>query len=188
LTPKQAEIFLSQSRSKVIVAGRRFGKSCLSIAELTRAARSGLGEVCWYAAPSYRQAKTVLWPALKSAVPFQWVAKKSEIDLAVELKGTGSVIALRGADNFDSLRGVGLDLVRLDEFSDIAPRTWHEVVRPALADKQGKAIIQGIPKGFNELHGLFVQARELPDWRAFHFATAEGGVVSQEELDVLKAT
>ena len=160
----------------------------LAIAELIRAARSGHGKLAWYVAPSYRQAKTVLWSALKSAIPPQWVARKNETDLSITLKSYDSTIALRSADNPDALRGVGLDFAVLDEYSNIDPVTWNEVVRPALADRQGQAIIQGSPRGHNALYDLYSQALEQEQWAAFKFSTSEGGLVSPEEIDAVKAT
>jgi ribosomal protein S17E len=78
---------------------------------------------------------------------------------------------LRGADNYDSLRGDGLDFVVLDEYASMAREAWTEVLRPALADRNGKAL-------FISTEG----AEKLPDWKAFQFTTAEGGNVSPEEL------
>src|SRR3982751_5608358 len=67
-------------------------------------------------------------------------------------------------------------------------RVWSEVVRAALADKQGQAIIQGSPRGFNHLHELFVQAQETENWQAFHYSTVSGGLVSPEEIEAVRAT
>ena len=78
---------------------------------------------------------------------------------------------MRGADNYDSLRGDGLDFVVLDEYASMAREAWTEVLRPALADRNGKAL-------FISTEG----AEKLPDWKAFQFTTAEGGNVSPEEL------
>jgi hypothetical protein len=184
----QSEVFLNPARFRVIVAGRRSGKSYLSIAELIRAARSGYHKLCWYIGPSYRQAKSVLWEALKSAVPSRWLLRKNEVDLSLTLAGTGSVIALRSADSPDSLRGVGLNFCVVDEFSSMAETVWSEVLRPALSDKMGQAIICGSPRGFNALHQLFVDAQEKPDWQGFHFSTEQGGLVTPEEIANVRAT
>lgn len=188
LTPKQRDIFLNPARFRVCVAGRRSGKSFLAIAELIRAARGGCNRLVWYIAPSYRQAKTVLWAALKSAIPPRWIHTKNETDLSITLRGFGSVVALRSADNPDSLRGSGLDFAVLDEFSSIDPVTWSEVVRPALADRQGHAIIQGSPRGYNHLYDIYTQAQETEGWAAFKFSTSEGGLVPPEEIEAVKAT
>jgi hypothetical protein len=188
LTPKQTAIFLNEARFRVCVAGRRSGKSYLSVGELTRAARSGFGKLVWGIYPSYRLAKQTVWAALKSAIPPRWVATKSEIDLSITLRGYGSTIALRSADNPDALRGVGLNFVVLDEFSNIDHITWSEVIRPALADRQGGALIMGSPRGYNALYDLYSQALETEHWAGFKFSTSEGGLVSEGELAAVKAT
>jgi hypothetical protein len=127
-----------------------------------------------------------LWAALKSAIPPRWIARKNETDLSITLKGYESTIALRSADNPDALRGVGLDFAVLDEYSNIDPVTWSEVIRPALADKQGQAIIQGSPRGYNALYALYSQALEADHWAAFKFSTAEGGLVPPEEIEAVR--
>ena len=133
-------------------------------------------------------AKQTVWGALKSAIPPQWIANKHETELSLTLKGYDSTIALRSADNPDALRGVGLDFAVLDEYSTIAPVTWTEVIRPALADKQGEALIMGSPRGYNALYDLYSLALEAEQWAAFKFSTAEGGLVAPEEIAAVKAT
>ena len=90
---------------------------------------------------------------------------------------------MRGADNHDSLRGDGLNFVVLDEFASIAREAWTEVLRPALADRQGGALFIGTPQGFNHLHELVEGAEGRPDWKTFQFTTAEGGNVSLQEIE-----
>ena len=97
--------------------------------------------MCWYVAPTYKQAKRIAWNPLKQMTRPYWAAKPNETDLRIELT-TGGTICLRGADNYDSLRGDGLDFLILDEYASIARQAWTEVLRPALADREGRA--QGI--------------------------------------------
>jgi hypothetical protein len=107
--------------------------------------------------------------------------------LSIELKN-GSLIALRGADNYDSLRGVGLDGLVLDEFADMQPDAWFEVLRPALSDRQGWALFIGTPKGFNHFHALWTRAHVLDDtWQAFQFTTLDGGRVPPEEIEAARS-
>jgi Terminase large subunit, T4likevirus-type, N-terminal len=188
LTPMQATIFADPARFRVAVAGRRGGKTALAVAELTRAARSGLRKVCWYVAPTYRLAKEVLWEALKSAIPRRWIRHKNETNLSLTLKGYRSTIAIRGANNPDALRGVGLDCCVFDEFANIHPMTWPEIIRPALADRQGEAVFLGTPRGFaNHFYPLFTDAQHTPGWSAYHYTMAEGGLVPPEEIDAARA-
>ena len=135
----QAQVFDSDRRFRVLVAGRRFGKTYLAVTELLRAAW-GKGRIAWYVAPTYRQAKRIAWKPLKQVSRPFWAGKPNESDLTIELT-TGGTISLRGADNYDSLRGEGLDFVVLDEYASMHPEAWVEVLRPALADRYGKGSV-----------------------------------------------
>jgi hypothetical protein len=179
LSRPQANVFQCNKRFRVLVAGRRFGKTYLAVSELLRGA-SWPGFTAWYIAPTYRQAKQIAWKRLKE-IARPLIVKPNETDLSVELS-TGGTIALRGADNYDSLRGVGLDGVVLDEAADIEPEVWTEVIRPALSDRLGWALFIGTPKGFNHLHQLYVDASTKEDWAAFKYTTLEGGQVPVEEV------
>lgn len=95
-------------------------------------------------------------------------------------------ICVRGADNYDGLRGDGLDFVLLDEFASMSLEAWTEVLRPALADKQGGALFTGTPQGHNHFYDLFEAAQERPQWATFQFTTEQGGNVSREELEGAK--
>ena len=120
-------------------------------------------------------------PLKKMTQPY-WAAKPSEAELRIELL-SGGTICVKGADNYDSLRGDGLDFLVLDEYASIAAEAWTEVLRPALADKQGRALFIGTPQGFNHFHQLVERAETLPDWKAFQFTTAQGGNVAPQELE-----
>src|SRR4051812_34565230 len=107
LTTPQKTIANSESRFRVACCGRRFGKTHLAMRELARFARFPKQRV-YYTAPTYRQAKAILWTPLKDKLAaINWIDKVNEQDLTVTLKN-GSTISVRGTDNFDSLRGVGL--------------------------------------------------------------------------------
>lgn len=177
----QGRVFHSDRRFRVLVAGRRFGKTYLAITELCRAAW-GKGKVAWYVAPTYRQAKRIAWKPLKEITRPFWAGKPNESDLTIQLT-TGGTISLRGADNYDSLRGEGLDFVTLDEYASMHPEAWVEVLRPALADRRGKALFIGTPNGLNHFYDLFQEARSKPEWAAFQFTTEQGGNVASEELE-----
>ena len=180
LRDPQWKVFRNSSRFRILVAGRRFGKTFLSLVELCQAAWSP-GRLAWYVAPTYKQAKRVAWRPLKQMTRPYWAAKPNETDLRIELL-SGGMICLRGADNYDSLRGDGLDFLILDEYASIARQAWPEVLRPALADKQGRALFIGTPRGHNHFYDIFQAAQDRPDWATFQFTTEEGGNVSQEEL------
>jgi terminase large subunit-like protein len=181
LKRSQWTVFRCAERFRVLVAGRRFGKTFLALTELVQAAW-GPGRRVWYVAPTYKQAKRVAWKALKSLTKGYWAAKPNETDLTIELI-SGGTISLRGADNYDALRGDGLDFMVLDEYASMAPEAWTQVLRPALADKQGHALFIGTPRGRNHFFTLYEAAQDRPHWAAFQFTTEQGGNVSRQELE-----
>ena len=181
LRPSQLEVFHSPYRFRVLVAGRRFGKTYLALTELLRAATKP-GSLCWYVAPTRGQAKRVAWRALKTLTRPYWASIPNETDLRVELRG-GGAICVRGADNYDALRGDGLDFLVLDEYADMADEVWPEVLRPALADRQGRAVFIGTPRGCNHFFDLYQNAQSQPLWAAFQFTTRDGGNVTASELE-----
>lgn len=187
LSKAQESIVEDQHRFKVVVAGRRFGKTHLAIRELCYHARTPDQEV-WYVAPTYKQAKMIVWRKLKQRLQdLRWIKKANESELSITLKNN-SVISLKGADNEDSLRGVGLNYLIMDEFADIKPEAFYEVLRPTLADKQGKALFIGTPKGIaNWSYELYQMEQEAPAvWKSFSFTTIDGGNVSADEIEAAK--
>src|SRR5436309_2850621 len=181
LKPPQGTVFSCDKRFRILVAGRRFGKTFLSLVELCRAAWSP-GRLAWYVAPTYKQAKRIAWRPLKQITRPYWASRPNETDLRIELIGGGTICS-RGADNYDALRGDGLDFLILDEYASIAREAWPEVLRPALADKQGSALFIGTPRGYNHFYDLYERAQSQPTWARFQFTTEEGGNVSPAELE-----
>jgi len=187
LSAAQETIAKDPHRFRVVVAGRRFGKTHLSIRELCFHAKNPNQEV-WYVAPTYRQAKQIVWRKLKHKLQdLNWAKKINESELTILLKN-GSVISLKGADNADSLRGVGLDFMVMDEFADVDETAWTEVLRPTLADKEGKALFIGTPKGIgNWAHDLYTMPTEQPStWASYQYTTLDGGQVKPEEIEAAK--
>jgi hypothetical protein len=186
LSLAQQSIVDSPQRFKVVIAGRRFGKTHLAIRQLCYNAREPEQEV-WYVAPTYKQAKMIVFKKLrKRLIELRWVSKVNETNMTFELKN-GSTISLKGADNYDSLRGVGLDYLVLDEFADIDPEAWFETLRPTLADKQGSALFIGTPKGMNWAKDLYDLSGEYPEeWASFQYTTIEGGNVKPEEVEAAR--
>ena len=187
LSQPQQTIVKDPHRFKVVIAGRRFGKTHLAIRQLCFYAKEPNQEV-WYVAPTYKQARQIVWKKLKTRLQdLRWVEKTNETELSILLKN-GSTIALKGADNYDSLRGVGLDYIVLDEFADIDPEAWFETLRPTLADKQGGAMFIGTPKGTsNWSYDLFNNEQENPEqWKSFQYTTIQGGNVTPEEIEAAR--
>jgi len=184
LSTAQSKVADDTSRFKVLITGRRFGKTHLSIRTLCKAAAKKPGAVIWYISPSYRMSKQITWLQLIDRLTqLRWIDKKNEAELTIRLKN-GSIISLKGADNFDSLRGVGLDFVVIDEFQDVPKQAWTEVIRPTLSDKQGGALFCGTPRGVGSWsHELYTKALTEKDWNAFQFTTIDGGNVPEEEIE-----
>jgi phage terminase large subunit len=187
LSLAQDNIAKSTTRFRVVVAGRRFGKTHLSIRELAYHARLPDKEV-WYVAPTYKMARQIVWKKLKNKLnDLNWIAKTNETELTISLVN-GSTISLKGADNYDSLRGVGLDFIVLDEFADIDPEAWFETLRPTLSDKQGRALFIGTPKGIgNWGYNIYQNSQEDADnWQSFSYTTLDGGNVTADEIELAR--
>ena len=185
----QGEVFNSDKRFRLLVAGRRFGKSYLSCIELLRGAISRPGEVYFYCAPTYRMAKDIAWKELKRLVPKTWIQAKNETDLRLDLIN-GSSIELKGTENAMALRGRSLAGVVLDEAAFMERDVWAEVIRPALADKQGWALFISTPDGtaswFYDMW-CFCGEQEWDDWQRWSFTTIEGGNVKKEEVEAARS-
>ena len=187
LTLPQSEIFCSDSRFRVCVAGRRFGKTFLSTGEILRAAIGGKNRNCWYLAPTYSAAKEIAWDMLIASIPDEYIVKKNETSLTIKLIN-GSTIALKGTEKSSNLRGRALDMVVLDEFSEMKNEVWHEVIRPSLSDREGSALFIGTPKGRNHFYDLWAKGVDGADnWQSFQYTTLDGGNVSASEIEQAKA-
>ena len=186
LTKPQAKIFCDQNRFRVVVAGRRFGKTFLSTSELLDYAVRCEDRNCWYVAPTYKAAKEIAWDMLLKITPHEYIAKRNETSLTLNLIN-GSTISLKGAEKPDNLRGRSLDFVVMDEFADMRPEAWFEVIRPSLSDKEGDCLFIGTPKGRNHFYDLWTRgADKEPGWSSYQFTTIDGGNVSESEIEQAK--
>ena len=186
LSPAQLVIANDEHRMRVAVCGRRFGKTFLAMHAIAKVARLP-DQLVWYIAPTYRMAKQIMWKKLKrKLLSLNWVEKVNESDLSLLLKN-GSEICLRSADNPDSLRGVGLNMVVLDEAADMEPEVWYEVIRPTLSDTGGRALFLGTPKGMNWLKDMYDMAKVDPDtWSSYQYTTLEGMNVPLKEVEAAR--
>jgi hypothetical protein len=181
LSEKQLVVVRSKARFRVLVAGRRFGKTHLGMAEMLQTGVFEENKMIWYVGPNDRQARSIVWDALKKMTEPFWAKRPNETKRRIDLT-SGSTIVVNGAFHPDSLRGHGIDLLVIDEFASIKREAWTDVLRPALSDRKGRALLMGTPQGRNHLYDFFEYAQGDPNWEAFHFKTAEGGFVSEEEL------
>jgi hypothetical protein len=196
-------IHLSQARFKIVAAGRRFGKSHHAALELIIAALMPENEWgqkltveagVYYVAPTFDQAKRIMWPKIRELAGYERTAglirNENVNDGWIELI-SGRRIYIRGADNPDSLRGIALHFVVLDEYADMKENVWSEIIEPALMDYQGKALFIGTPKGKNHFYKMFMKALqyvydpendEYPLYEAFHFKSGDNPFIRREEL------
>ena len=171
------------------MAHRRAGKTVAAINDLIRAVLScpNPNPRAAYLAPYYAQAKDVVWNYLKHYTASIPGVMTNESELRVDLPNGGRV-RLYGADNYDRLRGIYLDDVVLDEYADMDPRAWSQVIRPALADREGRALFIGTPKGRNAFWKLYDEAQADPEWFSMRLRASETGILPQAELDKMRAT
>jgi len=186
LTKPQRNVINNDARFRVLITGRRFGKTFLAVNELAKFASQPNKKV-WYVAPSYRQAKAICWGVLKEKMIYhKWVKSINHSDLTITLKNN-SQITLRGSDNEQSLRGVGLNFLCIDEFADVSKEAWYEVLRPTLSDTKGHALFCGSPRGFgNWSYDLYKMGETNNDWKSFQYTTLEGEQVTQDEIEQAK--
>ena len=195
----QAIIHSSDARFKVVAAGRRFGKSYLACITLLleglkdehvgilsgKNYNLSLKEV-YYVAPTFEQAKKIMWPLLKELGGS--VIKSTHENTATCTLVNGRRISIKGADRPDTLRGVGLSYVVLDEFAFMKEEVWEKIIRPALSDVEGKALFIGTPEGKNHFYELFNDAMRigLPEWEAFQFKSIDNPTLAKSEINAAK--
>ena len=158
--------------------------------EIRRAARLairadvGVENEIWYGAPTFLQAKRVMWGRLKKLIPARWLdGRPNETSCAMRLR-SGHVLRLVGLDAFENLRGSGLWFFGGDEWADCRPEAWTEVIRPMLSTSRGHALFIGTPKGFDHFRDAYLlgQPGGDPSYRSFLFTTLDGGNVPADEV------
>ena len=187
LTKPQYQVSSSDKRFRVLVSGRRFGKTYLCITEMMKYATK-VKKTIWYVAPTFKMAREIVWLKLKQMLSdFNWIETINETNLSIKIRNSGSIISLKGCENYDSLRGVGIDFLILDEFADIDEKAWTEVLRASVADTQGDVLMCGSPKGFgNWSYRMYEKGKRESQWDSFQFTTLQGGMVPAEEIEQAK--
>ena len=189
LLPWQQIVFADKTRFKVVAAGRRCGKSRLAATTLIiEALKCPAGSAVLYVAPTNGQARQIVWDVLLEIG--RDVIQNSHINNMDITMINGAKIYVRGADSPDTLRGVSLTYAVLDEVADIKPEAWEKVIRASLADKKGRAIFIGTPKGRNWFYDLFKlgQSGDDPDWKSWHFTTQDNPLIDPNEIESAKKT
>jgi phage terminase large subunit len=140
-----------------------------------------------FLSPTYTQAKDTVWLYLKRFTAEIPGVEQRESDLMVNFPN-GSRVRLYGAETFDRLRGTYCDGMVLDEYADISPRAWPEVLRPSLADRKGWAVFIGTPRGRNDFYRVHQHAEQHPDdWFSLVLRADETELLSSEELADMQA-
>lgn len=182
----QQKVYSSPARFKVVAAGRRCGKSRLAAWKLIIKALQTPNVTTFYVAPTQGQARDIMWSILEElAHP---VTKSKHVNNMEFKLINGSRIALKGADRPDTMRGVSLEYLVMDEYADMKPQVWEEVLRPALADRKGDALFIGTPKGRNHFYDLFVYADKAEDssYEGWHFTSYDNETLDPEEINLAK--
>ena len=187
LLPWQQEVWTDESRFKVIAAGRRTGKSRLAAWRLIVSALEADKGHVWYIAPTQQQARDIMWQQLlELGNP---VIASSHVNNMQLTLINGSVISLKGADRPETMRGVALKFVVLDEYADIKPTVFEQILRPALADLKGRCVFIGTPKGRNHFYDLYKMGKkEIKDWKSWHFTSFDNPLLDKEEIEIAKET
>lgn len=186
LLPWQQSVFETDVRFKIVAAGRRTGKSRLAAWMLIiNALQTERGHV-FYVAPTQGQARDIMWNTLLE-LGNPVISGSHVNNMQIKLIN-GATISLKGADRPETMRGVSLKFLVLDEYADMKPSVWETVLRPALADQKGHALFIGTPLGRNHFYDLYKYA-ELgndPTYQAWHFTSYDNPLLDPEEIDVAK--
>jgi predicted phage terminase large subunit-like protein len=182
----QKEVFNDSSRFKVIAAGRRTGKSRLAAWMLIiNALQVERGHV-FYVAPTQGQARDIMWQTLLE-LGHPVIAGSHINNLQVKLVN-GATISLKGADRPETMRGVSLKFLVMDEYADMKPEVWEQILRPALADQKGSALFIGTPMGRNHFYELYKYAElgDDEDFKSWHFTSYDNNLIDPSEIDRAK--
>lgn len=198
-TPREWQLHVHKhlKRFSVLNVHRRAGKSIMCVNQmihvlLTCEHKNPFGA---YIAQNYASAKRIIWDYLKQYTQsfIDVTANESELLITIQRpwKGDKIRIQLLGSERPDSLRGLYFDIVVFDEFAFSDPTAWTSVVRPALSDRNGSAIIISTPNGRNHFHSVYSFAEKQmgsgdPNWFAYTLRASDSGVISKEELDDIR--
>jgi len=186
LHPAQMQIFNSKARFKIAACGRRFGKSHLAAWTLLIKGLQSPDKDIFYIAPTFQQAKDIMWSVLKDIG--KDLIKSTHENTATITLINDRKIYLKGSDRPDTLRGVGLRYVVLDEYAFMKPSVWELIIRPTLADVKGEALFIGTPEGRNHFFDLYCEAKKDDEWEAFSFNSTDNPLIDPKEIEVARRT
>ena len=186
LLPWQQNVWADETRFKIVAAGRRTGKSRLAAWMLiVNALQADRGHV-FYVAPTQGQARDIMWQTLLE-LGHPVIAGSHINNLQIKLVN-GATISLKGADRPETMRGVSLKFLVLDEYADMKPDVFEQILRPALADQKGCAMFIGTPMGRNHFYELYKYAEldDDPTYKAWHFTSYDNPILDPDEINIAK--
>ena len=186
LLPWQQEVWGDKTRFKVVAAGRRTGKSRLAAYLLLfNALQAEKGHV-FYVAPTQGQARDIMWQTLLET-GHSVITGSHVNNLQIKLVN-GATISLKGADRPETMRGVSLKYLVMDEYADMKPEVWEQILRPALADQKGNALFIGTPMGRNHFYDLFMHGKEEedPTFKSWLFTSYDNPLIDPNEIEAAK--
>lgn len=188
LTPWQTEVFGSDVRFKVVAAGRRVGKTRLACWKLLINALTTTRGHVYYVAPTQGQARDVIWDMLHELG--RPVIVNSHVNNLQVTLVNGVKISLKGSDRPETMRGVSLYYVVLDEYADMKPEVWESILRPALSDLKGGALFIGTPMGRNHFYDICMKAEagEDPNMKYWHFTSYDNPYLDPSEIEAARAS
>lgn len=191
MRPWQKDCASLMARFIVLALHRRAGKTELALKKLLTAARFNRKELPQYAyvAPLLKQAKIIAWARLKQMIrPWMNTGQYeiNESELFIRYVPTGALIRIVGADNPDAMRGWRLDGCVIDETAQVKPEVWEDIIRPALADRQGWAWFLGTPKGQNLFSELFFKANHLEGWESRAYTCYDTDALPASEVELMR--
>jgi len=189
--PQQALVHkeLNKYRYAVLCCHRRFGKTVMVLNHLIKAALTNKNHNprLAYIAPTYKQAKSIAWDYLKfytKSIPgTRWNESELRCDFV-----NGARITLLSSENFESIRGIYLDMVAIDETANVSQGLIDEVITPALSDRRGKMFLIGTPKGMNNIfYDYYLKSQSDDKWYSYKAKASETNIIDTEELDAALA-
>ena len=186
LLPWQQQVWADNKRFQVVAAGRRTGKSRYAAWKLiVKGLEAKRGQI-FYVAPTQGQARDIMWQALLE-VGHPVISSSHVNNLQIKLVN-GITIALKGADRPETMRGVSLYYLVMDEYADMKPEVWEQILRPALADLKGDALFIGTPMGRNHFYDLhqYASISNDEDWQGYHFTSYDNPLLDNAEIEAAK--
>ena len=170
----------------MIAAGRRTGKSRLAAWKLIIEGLAATKGSVFYVAPTQGQARDIMWDMLLE-LGNPVIASSHVNNLQIKLVN-GATIALKGADRPETMRGVSLKFLVMDEYADMKPEVWEQILRPALADQKGSAMFIGTPMGRNHFYDLYTYACVSDDdtFAGYHFTSYDNPLLDNAEIEAAK--